>query len=167
MEAFRLSVSIGDIQQRINVHLGVGSGVAAQRKLVWQQGVDRLLIHADTLQVKALDGWLIASMFLETDQTKRQNLQFVYCLGTSGVGDGQHAAATINAPAVGAAQIADRWGDDLLRVMWDAVLDAVEAAVQTVAGRKPGQLVTLLGFHCSADALQCEVATEDANAPIR
>jgi hypothetical protein len=86
-------------------------------------------------------------------------LQFVFFLGKKREGDGTQAGATINATTAQAAQLAEQWGAQVQRVLWDAVLDAIEAAVHRAGERKPKTELTLRGFHCTNEALNVEVLT--------
>ena len=95
---------------------------------------------------------------LSTQQTGRQTLELVYRLGTRQRGGGTGAAVKINAASREALMLAELWGADLQRVVWDAVLDSIEAAVQHAKGRTPGEPVLLRGFHASRDSFTVEVA---------
>jgi hypothetical protein len=159
MPAYRLSVPVPELRRRARERLA-GLRKSSDR-IVWTQPPHSLLIHADTLQFRALDGWLLASLVLETEQTGRDTLQFVFFLGRETEGNGTTAACTINAPGMGGSQIADRWGNDLKRVLWDAVLDAIEASVDRVAIQHGDLPVTLLGFTCGPEAIQCDVMAGD------
>src|SRR5437016_10994840 len=104
-------------------------GGSQSAQVVWQSPTQRVLVHTESLVVRSLDGWLVANLDLETDQTKRRTIQFVFYLGRKNESDGVQAACTINAPSPEAAALADAWGRDLQRVLWDAVLDGVEACL--------------------------------------
>jgi hypothetical protein len=125
--------------------------------VVWQDGGQRALLHLDSLRIRVVDGWLLCNHDLQTDPTGRQLLQFVYYLGPSGDAAGLAAAATINAATIPASQLADRWGPDVQRLLWDAVLDGIEAGVQHVREQKPSTPVTLQGFGCDNDQLHVQV----------
>lgn len=137
------------------------AGSATTPRVVWQDGAQRVLVHADSLKVKALNGWLLCHLELETDVTKRQRLQILFFVGREAEGDGVSAAATINAPTTGSAQIADKWGKDLQRVLWDAVLDGIEASVQHMREQNKGPDVRLHGFTCNNDELHVRVLAGD------
>lgn len=132
-------------------------GAAPTVKVVWQNQSQRVLVHTDSLVVRSLDGWLLANLDLETDQTKRRTLQFVFYVGKKDESDGVQAACTINAASPEAAQLADAWGRDLQRVLWDGVLDAVEVCVARAAALAPTQSVTLGGFFSNAQSLVVSV----------
>ncbi len=111
----------------------------------------------DRLQVRSVAGWLLCDLPARTDETGLCTLQFVYFLGRHGDGDGLRAAATINAPTLGAAQVADRFGSDLQRVLWDAVLDAVEASVREAREQHAPEAIALCGFRCDATHIHVDV----------
>ena len=156
MAALRLSIFAADLERRLRERLR-GDPPNAATRVVWKRDDESVLVNADTLTVKLLDGWLLCNLDLQTDQTGRQTLQFVYYLGKLTEGNGLQAACTINAPTRGAAQIAAAWGPDLQRVLWDAVLDAVETVVYHVETLKKGSPITLGGFHCTPTALVVDV----------
>lgn len=151
MAALRLSIPATDLEQRLKERLR-GDPPSAATQVVWQRDSDSVLVNTDTLTVRLLDAWLLCNLDLQTDQTGPQTLQFVYFLGKVGEGDGLQAACTINAPTPGAAQIAAAWGNDLQRVLWDAVLDAIEMMVYHAESLKKGA-ITVGGFHCTSDAI--------------
>src|SRR5204863_10086016 len=101
-------------------------------QVVWQRELHSLLLHTADVVVRTVDGWLVCDIAAETDETGPVTVQIVFHLGLRGDGDGPRAAAVVNVPEAGAAVVADAWGDDLRRVVWDAVLDVVEIAVREV-----------------------------------
>ena len=157
MVALKMSILPGELGVRMRDRL---RGNSTQLKVVWQRpDGQRLLIDTSTFKARMLDGWLLASVDLQTDQTGKQNLQFVFFVGKPGEGDSVQGSATINAPSAAAAQIAAVWGADLQRVLWDAVLDGIEAAVHRAATTKPGEKLTLQGFHCTSEGFHADVLT--------
>lgn len=164
MVTLKVSVAATEVAERMRDRLR-GSASKSSR-VVWQKADgQRLLLHLDsTFQVKFLDGWAVCQLDGQTDQTGRQTLQFVFFLGKANEGDGVQAAASVNAPAEGAAQIAAVWGPDLVRVLWDALLDAVEASVSHASEAAKGRQLTLKGFACAGDGFSTEVLAEYPNA---
>jgi hypothetical protein len=141
------------MQQRLGASPDVHSPA-----VVWFRDSDRVLVFHESLQAKPLNGWLVCALDLPSDETGRQSLQFVFYLGTETEGNGPNASVAINAPSPAAAQLADRWGVDLQRVLWDAVLDGVEAAVSTVAIQiKASGSLRVAGFYCTRDALFVDI----------
>lgn len=157
MLALRLTVPASELAGRMRERLR-GPGAAPQSpSVVWQRDGQRVLIHLDSLSVHALDGWLVSTLDLQSDPTGRQRLQTVHYLGKEGEGDGLDAAARLSAPTPQAAQLAERWGADLHRVLWDAVLDVIEASLGHAAAQKPGERLTLQGFGCADNAVFVDV----------
>ena len=152
MSTFRFSIRAPDVVRRLQQRLR-GDPPSASPRVIWQRDNESVFVNTDTLNVRLLDGWLLCNLDLQTDQTGRQTLQFIYFLGTEGEGEGPHAACIINAPSIGAAQIAAAWGTDLQRVLWDAVLDAIEIIVYHAETLTKGAPITLGGFHCTSDAI--------------
>lgn len=150
MNAYEISLAANDLKQRMSDRL---LGSSTGRVVLWQQGTSNVVLHVETLQLRLLDGWMLASLDLETDQTAQQTLQFIFCMGAADNGDDLTASSTINAPNANAAILADAWGDTVRRVLWDAVLDGVEAAVTNVRKQAGTASLLLAGFHSSAQAL--------------
>lgn len=141
--AFEVGILPTDLSKRMRERL---RGSATGDDVIWRKDRQQLLIHTASLVIRVLDGWLLASLETETDQTNKQVLQFVFHVGNQTAGDGTAAACTINAGSASAAALVDVWGRDLQRVLWDAVLDGIEASVAQVSQQSPGVPVTLAGF---------------------
>jgi hypothetical protein len=152
MAALRVSIPTADLIRRLKERLR-GDPPNASTRVVWQRDGDSVLVNTDSLTVRLLDGWLVCNLDLQTDQTGRQMLQFIFFLGKEGEGDSLQAASTINAPTPGAAQLAAAWGPDLQRVLWDAVLDAIELMVYHAESLKRGSPIIVGGFHCTPEAI--------------
>lgn len=157
MESNAYTVTAADLAARIRQRLvGVTS---TARQAIWQSGGHSVLLHAERLQARLLDGWLLVGLELETEQTGRALLEFVFHLGAARDGDGLTAAVRINAATRQATQLAELWGDDLQRVIWDAVLDTIQLALRTAIASHTGQPIRLRGFHATANGLHVDVAT--------
>jgi hypothetical protein len=151
MTAFELSIASAELGRRASVGL---RGGAATADVVWQNQTRRVLLHTSSVAVRFVEGWLLVNLDLETDQTKRATLQFVFYLGKRAEGSGTAAACTVNAPTPEAAALADAWGRDIQRVLWDSVLDGIEACVARVAAQMgTSQPVTLGGFFTDEKSL--------------
>jgi hypothetical protein len=100
----QLTVATSELAARMREHLR-GPGANPPPKVIWQARGQRVLLHLDSLELRAHDGWLLAGLDLQADQTGRQTLQLVFHLGKPGEGDGLTAAVTINTTTVGAAQL--------------------------------------------------------------
>lgn len=154
MQTFTLSVSSGEVVRRMRDRL---RGASTAPKVVWQHRGQRALLHADALNGRLLDGWIVCELPVQTDQTGVQRLQFVFHVGKPGEADGLQAAATVNASTLEGAQLADAFGASIERVLWDAVLDCLEGMVAHAAAQKPGQPLTLGGYACTGEALSAEI----------
>lgn len=99
------------------------SGKAAElARVIWVEDGDEVLVHLDSTQVRILDGVLLVSVDLETDQTGRQPL--VVALG---LGDDERAgliAVTDELPH-GNPVLAARWGRTLQTAVWSSLLGVV------------------------------------------
>jgi hypothetical protein len=159
MDSFRISISAPELAGRMRERLR-GAGVGRPLpQVAWRRDQQQVLLHLDSLVLRALDGWLVAGLDMQTDPTGRQTLQLIYHLGKDNQGDGLAAAATINTATVAAAQLAERWGADLHRVLWDAILDTLEAAIYHAGQQRPGQALTLQGYGCTNDQMFVDVLT--------
>jgi hypothetical protein len=156
MTALQVSISAADLTARMKQRLSALAPTPAAR-IVWEDAGQRVLLHLDSLRARIVNGWLLCQLDLETDQTQRQSLQFVYYLGVPGEGGGLQAAATINAASVPASQLVDRWGAHVQRLLWDAVLDGIETSVRHVKEQQPGQRVQLQNFTGATNALNVNV----------
>lgn len=158
MASLKLTLDDAELGLRLRERLG-GAQPVRGAWVVWEKEQRRVLLNLASVKSRFADGWLVCELDLKNDQVGRETLQFVFFLGTEREARGTQAAATINAATPDAAQLADQWGADLQRVLWDAVLDAIEAAVAKADRRRPGEKLTLRGFHCTSDALHVEVLT--------
>jgi hypothetical protein len=129
--------------------------------VLWQQQNNRVLIFVDSLKARLLTGWLLANLDLQSDETGRQTLQFVFYVGAAGQGDGLNAGATANASTPQASKLAEVWGVSIQRVLWDAVLDALEAFIAQAAAQNPGQAVAIQGFQANPNALAAVLLAGD------
>jgi hypothetical protein len=159
MNAFTLSLDGATLGRRLRERLGGGN--AARKPIVWERENRRVILHLDTFRARIADGWLVCELEMQNDQVKRALLQFVFFLGTQNEARGTQAAATINATTLDAAQLADQWGADVQRVLWDAVLDAIEASVHQAGQQQRREKITLRGYHCANEALHVEVLAEE------
>lgn len=156
MQALRLGVAIDEVAQRMMTGLQ-GPARPEARQVVWYREGHRVLLHTHTFKARALDGWLVCNLDAECDETGRQTLQFVWFLGRE-ADAGPHGALAVNAVTPGSARIADRWGKDLGRVLWDGILDTVEVCMDSVTVGRHGQPVALAGFFSTRDRLMVDVA---------
>jgi hypothetical protein len=157
MRARSLTIAPADVQARIRQRL-IGVGTTA-RHVVWQSGEQAVLIRSERVHARLIEGWLVVAIELETDQTGRQKLELVYRLGTPESGGGTGAAVKINAATPEATALAEVWGSDLQRVVWDAVLDAIEATLRTARRNEPRQPLMLRGFHVGREGFTVEIAS--------
>jgi hypothetical protein len=155
VESRRLSIAADDVRQRVAFRLAAGRPNVS--KIVWTDGGDELLIHVDALRCSFADGWLVCELELEAGAPGRQKLQCVFFLGRAGEADGARAACTLKPIGAASEAIADRWGRNLQRVIWDAVLDAIEGAAAHVSAQTKTAM-TLLGFSCTRERLDVDFA---------
>lgn len=160
MLALNVTLSADQITARLQDRLR-GLSPTSQNTILWQQQSNRVLIFVDSLHARLLNGWLLVNLDLQADETGRQTLQFIFYLGTAGQGDGTHAAATVNAATPQASRLAGVWRSTIQRVLWDAVLDALEAFVAQVATQNPGRTVAIQGFQVAPNGLAAVMVAGD------
>ena len=68
--ALRMSLAIAEIVSRMRQRLhGVADTDA--RRVVWEQRGARILIHTHSLDARALEGWLVCNLDVQTDEAGR------------------------------------------------------------------------------------------------
>jgi hypothetical protein len=161
MVAYKMSVPASELEMRMRTRLRSTAATTAT-KVTWQrQDGQRLTLDLNSVKAKAVDGWLVCNLSVATDQTGTQLLQFIFFLGRPKEADHARASGTINTNTTGGAQIAAVWGPDLQRVLWDCVLDFLEAAVYQAGTQQAGQKLTIQGFHATPDNIHAEVLAGD------
>jgi len=93
---------------------------AAAKSVIWVDGSSEVLVHLDSTQVRILEGMLLVSVDLETDQTGRSPLVCTYALNTSGNAAG--LLATTEEYPRGEALLASCWGQQLQQAIWSSLL---------------------------------------------
>jgi hypothetical protein len=101
---------------------GVSSGAsdAPPRAVVWVDGGNEVLVHLDSTLVRILDGLLLVSVDLETDQTGRTPLVCAFALGNGG--DMAGLIATTDEFPRGNGLLASSWGKTLQNAVWSSLL---------------------------------------------
>lgn len=89
-------------------------------QVVWVNGSNEVLVHLDSTQVRILDGLLLVSVDLETDQIGRSSLVCAYALGTTG--DQAGLVATTDEFPRGNGNLAATWGKQLQQAIWSSIL---------------------------------------------
>ncbi|MGA9965992.1 MAG: hypothetical protein WBQ10_12400 [Terriglobales bacterium] len=119
-------------------------GAVAPMKVIWVDKGDEVLVHLDSTQVRLLDGTLLFSVDLETDQTGRSPLVVTFAMG--GANDPAGLVATTDEYPRGNGPLAARWGKGLQAALWASVLGLAQdhATERGLAARgialAPGQL---------------------------
>jgi hypothetical protein len=99
---------------------GTTSGQDSAPEVIWVESGDEVLVHLDSTQVRMLDGALLVSVDLETDQTGRSPLVVILALGASGDPAGL-MAVTDDLPR-GNGVLAARWGQVFQTAVWASLL---------------------------------------------
>ena len=160
MPALNVSLSATQLAARMQDRLR-GLTAAAPMTVLWEQQGSRVLLYIDSLKVRVLSGWLLCNLDLQADETGRQTLQFVLYIGSSVQGDGLRAGASVKAATPQASQLAAIWGSSIQRVLWDAVLDGLEAFVGQAGSQYAGVPIAIQGFLGAQDALSAIVIAGD------
>jgi hypothetical protein len=102
--------------------LTVAQGVPA---VIWADAGDEVLVHLDSLKTRMLDGMLLVSVDLETDQTGRSSLVVPFAL-THDPNDLAGLIATTEEYPRGLGALAARWGRTLQAALWAGLLSIAQ-----------------------------------------
>jgi hypothetical protein len=89
-------------------------------KVIWVDGGDEVLVHLDSMLTRILDGVVIVSLDLETDQTGRTPLVVLFAVGAADDPAGL-VAVTDEFPR-GNGLLASRWGASVQAAAWAGLL---------------------------------------------
>jgi len=93
---------------------------ATASSVIWVNGSNEVLVHLDSTQVRILDGMLLVSVDLETDQTGRTPLICSFALSTAA--DPAALLATTDEYPQGDGLLAACWGQQLQQAVWSSIL---------------------------------------------
>ena len=93
---------------------------AAPSSVIWVNGSNEVLVHLDSTQVRILDGMLLISVDLETDQTGRTPL--ICSFAVSSAADPAALVATTDEYPRGDGLLAACWGYQLQQAVWSSLL---------------------------------------------
>ena len=96
---------------------------ASAAPVIWVDKGDEVVVHLETTNVRMLNGTLLVSVDLETDQTGRSPLVVVLAMGATG--DPAALVAVTDDLPQGNGQLAARWGRVLQEAVWAALLQLV------------------------------------------
>jgi hypothetical protein len=88
--------------------------------VIWVNGCSEVLVHLDSTSVKVLDGLLLISVDLETDQTGRTPL--ICAFAVSSGSDPAGLIATTDEYPRGDGSLAASWGQQLQQALWSSLL---------------------------------------------
>jgi hypothetical protein len=115
------------------------TGRAAPGAVLWQEGVDALLLQISAITTAVGDGWVTVTIPVICDQIQgpagtspSQPVTVTFVMGTGDRPTGLFAAAP--ARPDGAAVVVERWADALTALAWRALLDTA-AGIAAAAGR--------------------------------
>jgi hypothetical protein len=118
---------------------GAQIGGTAPDAILWQQGVDALLVRITAMTAAVGDGWVMVTIPVSCDQIQgpagappSQPVTVTFVMGTADRPAGMFAA-TPSRPD-GPAVVVERWADALTALAWQALLDTV-AGIAAAAGR--------------------------------
>jgi len=117
---------------------GAETGGTSPSAVLWQQGVDALLVRITAITTAVGDGWVTVTIPVTCDQIQSpagspgQPVTVTFVMGTADRPAGLFAAAPSRPD--GPAVVAERWADALTALAWRALLDTV-AGIAAAAGR--------------------------------
>lgn len=150
------------VAARQSLALATGRATGSERTLpravVWTDGGDELLVLLDSIAVETDDGIVtvgvdVACDELATDRSPSTRILVDLVVGTAERPTGVLAAAP---PPRGHPLIVARWGDALVALAWQALLDASSALAAAAGADDAG--VPLVPFSWSADRTGLHVA---------
>jgi hypothetical protein len=92
----------------------------APASVIWVNGSNEVLVHLDSTQVRILDGMVLVSVDLESDQTGRTPLVCAFAL--SNTSDPSTLVATTDEYPRGDGMLASCWGQQLQQAVWSSIL---------------------------------------------
>jgi len=92
----------------------------APQKVIWVEHGDEVLVHLDSMRVRILEGMVLVSVDLETDQTGRTPL--VVSFAVSHGNDPAGLVAVTDEFPRGNGLLASRWGHALQAAAWQSLL---------------------------------------------
>jgi hypothetical protein len=97
-----------------------GPSTSAPSSVVWVDGCSEVLVHLDSTAVKVVDGLILVSVDLETDQTGRTPL--ICAFAVSSGSDPAGLIATTDEYPRGDGRLAASWGPQLQQALWSSLL---------------------------------------------
>jgi hypothetical protein len=121
---------------------GSPAAARAPTTAVWVDGGDEVVVHLDSLTAHVLDGALVASLDLESDQTGRAPVVVRIAL-QGATGDAGLVAAT-DEVAGGHPMLAARWGTAVQDAVWSGLL-ALAQQHAAANGQSPNGISAVRG----------------------
>jgi hypothetical protein len=115
---------------------------APPQTVVWVENGDEVLVHLDSAVVRILDGLVLVSVDLETDQTGRTPLVVSFSVGSANDAAGL-VAVTDEFPR-GNGRLASRWGRALQAAAWTSLLGLAQDHA-TERGLAPAGITAVRG----------------------
>lgn len=111
-------------------------------KVIWIDQGDEVLVHLDSMVVRIMDGIVLLSIDMETDQTGRTPMVVSFSVG--GANDPAGLVAVTDQFPRGNGLLASRWGRALQAAAWASVLGIANDHA-TERGLAPLGIVAALG----------------------
>jgi hypothetical protein len=99
---------------------GSASQSQAPAKVIWVDGGDEVLVHLDSINTVILDGHVLISIDLESDQTGRATMVVSFAVG--GANDPAGLVAITDEFPRGNGLLASRWGSAVQAAAWSSLL---------------------------------------------
>ena len=123
---------------------------APLQNVIWVDAGDEVLVHLDSVRARVLNGSILISIDLETDQTGRTPLVVVFATGA--LNDPAGLVAVTDELPRGNAALAGRWGPIVRDAVWSALqgIAADFAAIHKFAPRGISATQGVLVFQAGA-----------------
>jgi hypothetical protein len=99
---------------------GTAATEQSPKKVIWVEGGDEVLVHLDSVRTAILDGLILVSIDLETDQTGRTSMVVPFAVG--GANDPAGLVAVTEDFPSGNGVLASRWGRAVQTAAWSSLL---------------------------------------------
>ena len=128
---------------------GSVSAALTSRAIIWVDAGSEVLVHLDSIQVRLLNGTLLVSIDLETDQTGRSPLIVALAISADPKDPAGLIATTDEYPR-GHGQLASRWGRPLQAAVWASLLSIAQDHAAERSGAPQSITITPHGLTLQA-----------------
>ncbi|MCD6015389.1 MAG: hypothetical protein K0R41_17 [Geminicoccaceae bacterium] len=138
-------------------------GATGKPRVVWQAAGSEVLVDLDATRVVMREGLVLVSLVLETEQTGRADVIVPFAVGSAERPAGM-VVQTERKPR-GPTVLVDRWGEAIIAVAWQALLDIADATARTAGRDATGKALRAGALLAEDDLLQVIPQAEHPSLP--